>query len=75
MSLELREYISDYESQQGAVIPFPQRIQEKLDYLSQNAISGIVEAPKMSSFPIRFHHSEDTAMTFSKLKSPVNEVM
>ncbi|MBI4333964.1 MAG: NADH-quinone oxidoreductase subunit NuoE [Chloroflexi bacterium] len=44
MTAELKEILSAYEGQKGAVIPVLQKTQEKLGYLSPEAISEIARA-------------------------------
>lgn len=48
MTTELQEIIREYVDQKGAIIPVLQKTQEKLGYLSEDAISQIAEMLKMS---------------------------
>ncbi len=48
MTIELKEIISEYEGQKGAIIPVLQKTQGKLGYISKDAISEIARLLKTS---------------------------
>ncbi len=49
---QLAEVFKEYEGEKGAVIPVLQKVQEKLGYLSEEAISEIAKFSKMSESEI-----------------------
>lgn len=48
MTVELQEIVGEYKGQEGAVIPVLQKTQEKLGYISEEAIYEIAKLLKMS---------------------------
>ena len=48
MSSELKEIVGEYEGQKGAIIPVLQKTQEKLGYISKEAISEIAGLLRIS---------------------------
>lgn len=48
MTVELKEIIGEYQGQKGAIIPVLQKTQEKLGYISKEAIFEIANLLKMS---------------------------
>lgn len=52
MTAALNEILSEYEGQRGAIIPILQKTQEKLGYLSQEAIAEIAQRTGVSESEI-----------------------